>query len=70
MRLGRKVRGDGMLEEVQSVVVPREDTTVYAGQEGREEGETLELRKSKATEHSSKRSGGEKGVNAVMSIQE
>ena len=28
-----------MLEEVQSVVVPREDITVYVGQEGREEGE-------------------------------
>ena len=69
-RLGRKVRGDGMLEEVQSVVVPREDITVYVGQEGREEGEILELRKSKATEHSSKRSGGEKGVNVVMFIQE
>ena len=35
-----------------------------------ERKESLELRKSKATEHSSKRSGGEKGVNVVMFIQE
>lgn len=40
------------------------------GQEGGEEGEILELRKSKSTEQSSKRSGGEKGVNVVMFIQE
>ena len=28
-RLGRKDRGDGMLVEVQSVVVPRDDITVH-----------------------------------------
>ena len=37
-RLGRKVRGDGMLVEVQSVVVPREDITVYICGSGRWRG--------------------------------
>ena len=34
--------------------------------EGGEEGEILELRKPKSTEHSSKRSGEEKGVKGVV----
>lgn len=37
-RLGRKDRGDGMLVEVQSVVVPREDITVHIHGSGRWRG--------------------------------